>query len=71
MGGGAPVIGGALTAAWEAGRAGGRLGGSELARVEWYKEGKIPLHTLRENIEYGFAEAHTVAGLIGGIPGRF
>ncbi len=46
-------------------RAGGRLGGSELARVEWYKEGKIPLHTLRANIEYGFAEAATTAGRIG------
>lgn len=46
-------------------RASGRLGGSELSRVEWYKEGKIPLHTLRANIEYGFAEAHTTAGLIG------
>ena len=43
----------------------GRLGGSELARVEWYKEGTIPLHTLRANIEYGFAEAHTTAGKIG------
>ncbi len=46
-------------------RASGRLGQAELARVEWYKEGRIPLHTLRENIEYGFAEAHTTAGLIG------
>lgn len=46
-------------------RASGRLGGAELSRVEWYKEGKIPLHTLRENIEYGFAEAATVAGRIG------
>tara|TARA_B100000809_G_scaffold264771_1_gene321545 strand:+ start:227 stop:865 length:639 start_codon:yes stop_codon:yes gene_type:complete len=46
-------------------RASGRLGGSELSRVEWYKEGKTPLHTLRANIEYGFAEAHTTAGLIG------
>lgn len=46
-------------------RAGGRLGGSELARVEWYKEGKIPLHTLRANIDYGFAEASTTAGRIG------
>ncbi len=43
----------------------GRLGGSELARVEWYKEGTIPLHTLRANIDYGFAEAHTTAGKIG------
>lgn len=46
-------------------RACGRLGGSELARIEWYKEGRIPLHTLRTNIEYGFAEAATVAGRIG------
>ena len=46
-------------------RVSGRLGGSELARTEWYKEGKIPLHTLRANIEYGFAEAATTAGRIG------
>ena len=46
-------------------RVAGRLGGSELARTEWYKEGTIPLHTLRANIEYGFTEAHTTAGLIG------
>jgi small subunit ribosomal protein S3 len=46
-------------------RASGRLGGAELSRVEWYKEGKIPLHTLRANIDYGFAEAATTAGLIG------
>jgi small subunit ribosomal protein S3 len=46
-------------------RACGRLGGSEIARIEWYKEGRIPLHTLRTNIEYGFAEAATVAGRIG------
>lgn len=46
-------------------RAAGRLGGSELARIEWYKEGKIPLHTLRANIDYGFAEASTTAGRIG------
>ena len=44
---------------------GGRLGGAEIARTESYKEGKIPLHTLRANIDYGTAEAHTVAGLIG------
>ncbi len=43
----------------------GRLGGSELSRSEWYKEGKIPLHTLRANIDYGFKEAATTAGLIG------
>ena len=46
-------------------RASGRLGGAELSRVEWYKEGKIPLHTLRVNIDYGFAEAATTAGRIG------
>lgn len=45
--------------------ASGRLGGSELARRESYKEGKVPLHTLRANIDYGFAEANTVAGKIG------
>ena len=43
----------------------GRLGGAELARTEWYKEGTIPLHTLRVNVDYGFAEAHTTAGKIG------
>lgn len=46
-------------------RASGRLNGAELSRVEWYKEGKIPLHTLRANIDYGFAEAATTAGRIG------
>ncbi len=46
-------------------RCAGRLGGSELARTEWYKEGKIPLHTLRADIDYGFAEANTTAGLVG------
>ncbi len=43
----------------------GRLGGAELARREEYKQGKVPLHTLRANVEYGFAEANTVAGKIG------
>ena len=43
----------------------GRLGGAELARREGLREGKVPLHTLRENIDYGFAEAHTMAGKIG------
>lgn len=43
----------------------GRLGGSELSRTESYKEGKVPLHTLRANVEYGFAEADTTAGKIG------
>jgi small subunit ribosomal protein S3 len=46
-------------------RASGRLGGAELSRAEWYKEGKIPLHTLSANIDYGFAEAATTAGRIG------
>ena len=45
--------------------AGGRLGGAELSRTESYKEGKIPLHTLRANIDYGVATARTVAGAIG------
>jgi len=45
--------------------ASGRLGGAELSRTESYKEGKIPLHTLRANIDYGTAEADTVAGKIG------
>ncbi|HEY9787335.1 MAG TPA: 30S ribosomal protein S3 [Candidatus Obscuribacterales bacterium] len=43
----------------------GRLGGAEIARTEWTKEGRIPLQTLRADIDYGFAEAHTVMGLIG------
>ncbi|MDY6951876.1 MAG: 30S ribosomal protein S3, partial [Thermodesulfobacteriota bacterium] len=43
----------------------GRLGGAEMARSEWYKEGRIPLHTLRADIDYGFAEARTTYGLIG------
>ena len=43
----------------------GRINNAEIARVEWSKEGKVPLHTLRANIDYGFAEAHTTAGLIG------
>ena len=46
-------------------RVSGRLGGAELSRNEWYKEGKIPLHTLRANIDYGFAESPTTAGRIG------
>src|SRR5207302_4225881 len=46
-------------------RCGGRLGGAELARVETYHEGRVPLHTLRPNIDYGFAEAHTVYGKLG------
>jgi len=43
----------------------GRLGGAEIARTEWYAEGKVPLHTLRANIDYGFAEANTTYGKIG------
>ena len=46
-------------------RCSGRLGGAELARVETYHEGRVPLHTLRANIEYGFAEANTVYGKLG------
>jgi len=46
-------------------RCAGRLGGAELARVEQYKDGKIPLHTLKANIDYGTAEANTTAGKIG------
>jgi small subunit ribosomal protein S3 len=43
----------------------GRLGGAEIARREWYREGRVPLHTLRADIEYGFAEAYTTYGVIG------
>jgi small subunit ribosomal protein S3 len=43
----------------------GRLGGAEIARTEWYREGRVPLHTLRADIDYGFAEAHTTMGQIG------
>ena len=43
----------------------GRLGGSEMARREWYREGRVPLHTLRADVEYGFAEARTTYGAIG------
>jgi len=43
----------------------GRLGGAEMARTEWYLEGRVPLHTLRAKIDYGFAEAHTQYGIIG------
>ena len=43
----------------------GRLGGAEMARTEWYSEGKVPLHTLRADIDYGFAEARTTYGIIG------
>ncbi|MCJ7615735.1 MAG: 30S ribosomal protein S3 [Desulfobacterales bacterium] len=43
----------------------GRLGGAEMARTEWYKEGRVPLHTLRADIDYGFIEAKTTYGLVG------
>jgi len=43
----------------------GRLGGAEIARSEWYSEGKVPLHTLRADVDYGFAEANTTYGKIG------
>lgn len=43
----------------------GRLGGAEMARREWYREGRVPLHTLRANIDYGFIEARTTYGIIG------
>jgi len=46
-------------------RCAGRLGGADIARAEWYKEGKVPLQTLRVPIDYGFAEAKTVYGIIG------
>jgi small subunit ribosomal protein S3 len=46
-------------------RVGGRLGGAEIARVEKYHQGRVPLHTLRANIDYGFAEANTMYGKIG------
>jgi small subunit ribosomal protein S3 len=43
----------------------GRLGGNEIARTEWYQEGRLPLHTLKADIDYGFAEANTTYGVIG------
>ena len=43
----------------------GRLGGAEIARTEWYRQGRVPLHTLRADIDYGFAEALTTYGVIG------
>ena len=43
----------------------GRLGGAEMARNEWHREGRVPLHTLRANIDYGFAESATTYGIIG------
>ena len=44
---------------------GGRLGGAEIARVEWYREGRVPLHTLRADVDYGTATAHTAYGCCG------
>jgi small subunit ribosomal protein S3 len=44
---------------------GGRLNGAEIARSEWYREGRVPLHTLRADIDYGLAEANTTYGVIG------
>jgi small subunit ribosomal protein S3 len=44
---------------------GGRLGGAEIARREWYREGRVPLHTIRADIDYGFAQAQTTYGVIG------
>ncbi|MDG2061242.1 MAG: 30S ribosomal protein S3 [SAR86 cluster bacterium] len=44
---------------------GGRLGGAEIARSEWYREGRVPLHTLRADVDYGLAEAETQYGIIG------
>jgi small subunit ribosomal protein S3 len=44
---------------------GGRLGGAEIARTEWYREGRVPLHTLRSDIDYGVASAHTTYGICG------
>ena len=46
-------------------RVSGRLGGREIARAEWYLEGRLPLHTLRADVDYGFAEARTTYGVIG------
>ena len=46
-------------------RVSGRLNGAEIARSEWYLQGRLPLHTLRADIDYGFAEANTTFGVIG------
>ncbi|OGL40604.1 MAG: 30S ribosomal protein S3 [Candidatus Schekmanbacteria bacterium RBG_16_38_11] len=46
-------------------RCSGRLGGAEIARTEWFREGRVPLHTLRADVDYGFAEARTTYGIIG------
>ncbi len=61
----------AVTAAMQAGAQGikvnvsGRLGGAEIARNEWYREGRVPLHTLRADIDYALAEAKTTYGILG------
>ena len=54
-----------LGAEWIKINLGGRLNGAEIARSEWYREGRVPLHTLRADIDYGFAEALTTYGIIG------
>ena len=46
-------------------RVSGRLNGAEIARTEWYLQGRLPLHTLRADIDYGFSEAYTTYGVIG------
>ena len=46
-------------------RTSGRLGGAEIARTEWYQDGRLPLHTLKADLDYGLAEAHTTYGIIG------
>lgn len=46
-------------------KVGGRLNGAEIARSEWYREGRVPLHTFRADIDYGVAEAQTTYGIIG------
>ena len=46
-------------------QAGGRLGGNEIARTEWYRDGRVPLHTLRADVSFGFVEAKTTYGVIG------
>ena len=61
----------AVTSALKAGAKGikisvaGRLGGAEIARTEWYREGRVPLHTLRADIDYALSEAKTTYGIIG------
>jgi small subunit ribosomal protein S3 len=61
----------AMQSSMDAGAAGikvavaGRIGGAEIARTEWYKEGRIPLHTLRADIDYAMGSAYTTYGVIG------